>query len=212
MSPGGETSSVVLRQRIGIFGGYAKYSLTDEGVQIVRRRLGSREDSFVPYGVMWPKFMWHRDIPVGWIVGSILVLGGAAVGWVWIIAKAITDPHSEVGVLAGLCVLFTLFGLPILYGVFANWRDLALVVNRYGGGYVLVLYGRRPGRTAVRDFLEELEQRIRDAAPLEPERKEGLVQELRRLAELHKEGALTDEEFTQAKKQLLGFERPPIGL
>lgn len=60
---------------------------------------------------------------------------------------------------------------------------------------------RRPSQAAVKEFLEQLGRRIQGALP--PEEEGGLVQELRRLAELYKKGVLTDGEFALTKRQLL---------
>ena len=207
MSSIDKSGCVFLRQREGILG-YRELTLTDEGVHEVVNSLSTYRESTVPYATMSPRFSRRRHLPLGWIVVNALVWSGVGVGWLWTGYKRLTGQDFDTTVTVGMLAIFSLAGLAFVAAMISRWWDRVAVMCKYGDAYALTFHAKRPSPSAVEGFLEQLEQRIREAPSAG---QESLADELQQLCELHQEGALTAEEFQQAKEMLLGRDRPPIG-
>lgn len=79
------------------------------------------------------------------------------------------------------------------------------VIGTFTGALVGGALGSRVGKKYGGALLDKLGSNKSDAAEAVPENKKDVTAELERLANLHKQGILTDEEFKAAKASLLGL-------
>ncbi len=79
------------------------------------------------------------------------------------------------------------------------------VVGTFTGALVGGALGSKIGKKYGGALLDKLGSNEQDTAEAAPEGKKDITAELERLAKLHKQGILSDEEFKAAKASLLGL-------
>jgi phage tail tape-measure protein len=79
------------------------------------------------------------------------------------------------------------------------------VIGTFAGAVVGGALGSKVGKKYGGALLDKLGSNKQDVAEAAPESKKDVTAELERLANLHKQGILTDEEFKAAKASLLGL-------
>lgn len=128
-------------------------------------------------------------------VGAGLLIWGLV--WLIVYAAMSRDPNGGwFGFFAGMV-------LAVIYWT----RESHILLLRTAGGEVRALEGKRAwiervGRAVEKAIVDRADAKMIDIAPAQPG--SGL-DDLVRLAELHKQGFVTDEEFSAKKKQLLGL-------
>jgi fructose-1-phosphate kinase PfkB-like protein len=103
-----------------------------------------------------------------------------------------------------------LFGLKIAYRFFANilgHKGYNIVVKNKSGNNVLEFFAEESEKSQIINFIKSLKKNafveINHSVPNESNNDN--INKIEKLAELHKQGVLTDHEFQKMKKQLLGL-------
>lgn len=103
-----------------------------------------------------------------------------------------------------------LFGLKIAYKFFANilgHKGYNIVVKNKSGNNVLEFFAEESEKSQIINFIKSLKKNafveINHSGLLESNNDN--INKIEKLAELNKQGVLTDDEFQKMKKQLLGF-------
>ena len=147
---------------------------------------------------------------ITWIVGAVFSAGASAL----ILTGIFSGEYSD-GKLLGWA-----FGVPTLCVAILIVRkaiveryDWLIFHNRYSGSTEIALFYDKPNAQAFAGFVEQLQQRIGETDN-EKVREVGasnptLADQLQSLAELHRTGVLTPEEFEAAKKKILSDPASP---
>ena len=112
---------------------------------------------------------------------------------------------------------FLLFTLPIFYAALAQYRRLSIDAlifrSRINGQNLLVLWQNVPTVGEFESFTNGLRDRLRKVeVPLTNPVNQSVADELRKLGDLKKDGIISETEFVEAKKKLLGaLEKRTIG-
>ena len=170
---------------------------------------------------------------VGWMIPASIVLGLVAVGWTLVWSHGLPGPQLVVFAWPALFLSlgwnFWEFGLdpPGDASADAGWIVCGVIFVAMGGGPLIALRSRSARRAA---FWSDVPERIgrpdrptpsrvvsavtptfprragtATAPPRSPDgRPPTLIDDLERLADLHRRGALSDAEFAAAKQALLG--------
>ena len=103
-----------------------------------------------------------------------------------------------------------LFGLNIAYRFFASilgHKGYNIVVKNKSGNNVLEFFAEESEKSQITNFIKSLKKNasneINHSVPLESNNDN--INKIEKLAELHKQGVLTDDEFQKMKRQLLGI-------
>lgn len=103
-----------------------------------------------------------------------------------------------------------LLGLNIAYRFFANFvghKGYDVIVKNKTGISVLEFFSDENEINEITRFIKSLkkEKKIEKQHTIQTQSSNDSLNQIQKLAEMHKQGLLTDEEFSQMKKQLLGI-------
>ncbi len=145
-----------------------------------------------------------RKATLAWLIGGSLAAGALAL----IIGAVASSPYSDMRLIGwAFGVPLLCFSVILLRKAAIESYDWLFFDNRYTEASEVMLFYRRPDDVTFNAFVQELQERIRSfeqsPAPVSPTGAPSLVEQLRALAELHTNGALTAKEFEMAKQKLL---------
>lgn len=190
-----------LRQPWG-WGGIAQFELSEKALHIRTEGAFTLQETTLPMHAIEPHPVMLRDFHGGWALGAAVC---------WAVAAVMAVLRYEVAAASGTPLTFTVAAA--VAGAAAavataiaihSARHVIIFHHRYSGGPAIVLDATRPSPESVEAFAAELDRFAHDVdGSGGGDHEQSLADELRKLARLNSEGALTDEEFLRAKAQLL---------
>ncbi len=189
-----------LSYRTGPFG-KERFLLRETDVLVSVRTLTRHSDFALELRNIGPRFVRHKQRPLGWVSLAALCAVAGLACLVW----------TAMGGAAGYVVPALAGTVALLAGSAACavraarvYQNAALFYDAFGGPDVLTIAWEKPDAETFREFVGELQSRIEHQH--EQADRGGLAAELRGLEKLRTDGMINDQEFRAAKASLLGLE------
>ncbi|MBI3097997.1 MAG: SHOCT domain-containing protein [Planctomycetes bacterium] len=184
------------------WGGVAQFELSEKALHVRTEGFFTIQETTLPMHAIEPHPVMVRDFDRSWAIGAALC---------WMVASVLVMLRFEVAATTGAPLTFAAAAVgagaaAIVTTAIAlhSARHVIIFHHRYSGGPAVILDATRPSPESVEAFAAELDRFAHECdGPGSGDRDLSLADELKKLARLNAEGALTDEEFLRAKAQLL---------
>jgi hypothetical protein len=178
----------------------------EDVLRVATSKAGNSHEYTLPIEIISPdpsrvKRLDHQML-IGAIIFGLLVLGS-----VWLAVKY----HSWETLFITFFLMLPLVGCA--YQFRQRSINASVFYNRHSGQSVLMLWDANPSPTVFDEFCKNLSERARRwEKKLNSSQANSAADELRKLGDLHKDGVLSGEEFTQAKARVpAGMGKRSIG-
>jgi hypothetical protein len=199
-------SSLKLEQHAWLRGKQAFEVRENEEVIRVMTHFGSRLNEYqIPLNVVHPEPNRFKSLNMTGVI--TMALFGALSLWMLVLAIFIDRGFA----------IMLLFFLPFFFAGLRQHRrmslDAQLFHSRINAQNLLVLWRNLPTIQEFENFTKGLQERLRKVEiPITNPLNQSIADELRKLAELKKDGIISETEFSGAKAKLLGaLEQRKIG-